>query len=86
MHNNRSSQEHQSTGQVKNKTSTPVGHNTNIVAETFVAIICNQLSNMPYIFRNCDLMVLNKSHEKTLHFKILFVCLFFETVTLGVLS
>ena len=33
------------------------------VAETLVAVICNQLSNIPYIFRHCDLLDLNKIHE-----------------------
>ena len=31
------------------KKFTPVGHNTNSVVETFVAVICNQLSNIAYI-------------------------------------
>ena len=48
---------------------TPVGRSTNGVAETFIVVICYQLSNIPYIFRNCDLLVLNKSHEKKLHDK-----------------
>ena len=37
------------------------------VAETLVTVICNQLSNVPHIFGHCDLLVLNKSHEKKLH-------------------
>ena len=48
---------------------TPHGHNINSVAETFVAVICNQLSNIPYIFRHYDLLVLNKSLEQILHIK-----------------
>ena len=35
-----------------------------IVSKALVTVICNQLSNIPYIFRYCDLLVLNKSHEK----------------------
>ena len=38
----------------------------NSVAETFVAVICNQLSTVPYIFKHCDLLDLNKIHEKKL--------------------
>ena len=40
-----------------------------IVAEALVVVICNQLSNIPHIFRHCDLLVLNKSHEKKLQDK-----------------
>ena len=36
------------------------------VAEMLVAVICNQLSNISYVFRHRDLLVLNKSHEKKL--------------------
>ena len=43
---------------------TPDGRSTSIVAETFVTVICSQLSNIAYIFRNCDLLVLNKGREK----------------------
>ena len=39
------------------------------MAETHVTVICNQLSNIPYIFRHCDLLVLNESHEKKLYIK-----------------
>ena len=42
---------------------TPVGPQY-IMAETIVTKVCNQLSNIPYIFRHCDLLVLNKSREK----------------------
>ena len=42
---------------------TPVGPQNN-VAETLVAVTCNQLSNIPYIFRYCDLLDVNKIHEK----------------------
>ena len=62
-----------SSGEQDTNKFTLVGHNTNSVAETFVRIvvvICNQLSNIPgYIFRNCDLLVLNKSHERKLQVK-----------------
>ena len=34
-----------------------------------VAVICNQLSIISYIFRHCNLLVLNKSHEKKLQVK-----------------
>ena len=34
------------------------------VAETYVAVIYKHLSNTPYSFRHCDLLVLNKSHQK----------------------
>ena len=43
---------------------------TSNVAETSVAVICNQLSNIPYIFRSCDLLVLNKSCEKKLQVEV----------------
>ena len=46
---------------------TPAGPNT--VWLTFVTVICNQLSNIPNIFRHYDLLVLNKSHEKKLQDK-----------------
>ena len=47
---------------------TPVGPR-NRVAKTLVAVIWNQLSNTPYIFRHCDLLDLNKIHEKKLQAK-----------------
>ena len=44
---------------------TPAGHNTNSLTETSVcSVICYQL-RYPTFFRNCDLLVLNKSHGKT---------------------
>ena len=46
---------------------TPVGPNT--VWLTLVAVTCNQLSKIPYIFRLCDLLVLNKGHGKKLQVK-----------------
>ena len=39
----------------------------NTVAEILVVVKCNQLSNVPYIFRHCDLLDPNKIHEKKLH-------------------
>ena len=48
----------------------PVGHSTNSVAETFVAVICSQVSNIPFFFSNCDRFLRNKSHEKKLQVKI----------------
>ena len=44
---------------------TPVGPR-NSVAKTLVAVICNQLSNIPYILGHCDLLDQNKIHEKKL--------------------
>ena len=41
----------------------------NSTAQTLVAVICNQLSNMPYIFKHCDLLDLNNIHEKKLQVK-----------------
>ena len=38
-------------------------------AKTLVAVICNQLSNIPYIFRHCYLVVLNKSLENEVQVK-----------------
>ena len=49
-------------------TFTPVGPKAT-VAETLVAVICSQLSNIPYIFRHCDLLDLNKIHKKKLQVK-----------------
>ena len=42
------------------------------VAETLVAVTFNQFgnnTNIPYIFRYCELLVLNNSHEKKLQIK-----------------
>ena len=58
---------------------TPAGPKIS-VAKTLAAVICNQLSNIPYIFRHCDLLDLNKIHEKKLQLKNL------RTVTLKALS
>ena len=38
----------------------------NNMAETLVAVICNQLSNIPDIFRHCDLLDLNRVRDKKL--------------------
>ena len=57
-----------STDQDMNK-FTSVGQNTNSVAETFVAATCDQLSNIPYVLRNCDLLAMNKSREQKLQVK-----------------
>ena len=65
MMQNKSSQEHIN---VKERTKHEQIHTSwlqyKTVAETFVAVICSQLSNIPSIFRNCDHLVLNKSLEK----------------------
>ena len=39
------------------------------MSETMVTVICNQLSNVLYILGHyeCDLLALNKTHEKKLH-------------------
>ena len=42
---------------------TPVGPQ-NSVAKTLATEICSQLSNIPHIFRHCDLLDLNKINEK----------------------
>ena len=47
---------------------TPVGP-LNSVAETLVAVIRCQLSNIPYIFRHLIRLALNKIHEKKLQVK-----------------
>ena len=47
---------------------TPVGPQNN-VAETLREVIRNQLSDIPYIFRHCDLLDLNKIHERKLQVK-----------------
>ena len=47
---------------------TPLG-TMDKVAETLVAVIHNQFSSIPYIFRYCDLLDLNKIHEKKLRVK-----------------
>ena len=39
------------------------------MAETLVGVVCNQLSNIPYTFRHCDVLVLDKSPEKKLQAK-----------------
>ena len=44
---------------------TPVDPGNN-VTDTLVAVKCNLLSNVRYIFRHCDLLDLNKIHEKKL--------------------
>ena len=49
---------------------TPVGPKS--VAKSLVAVICNHLSNIPYIFRHCDLLVPNKILEKKLQEKIIY--------------
>ena len=42
--------------------------------------ICNQLSNIPYIFVHCDLLELNKIHEKKL--QVINRLILFQIVTL----
>ena len=39
------------------------------VAEMLVAVSCSHLSDIAYIFWHCNLIVLNKSHEKELQVK-----------------
>ena len=62
MVHNKSSQEHIN---VKYRTRNEQIH-TICVAETFVPVLCSQLNTVSYIFRNCDLLGLNESHEKKL--------------------
>ena len=47
---------------------TPAGPKTS-VAKILVAVICKQLSNIPYFFRHYDLLDLNKIQEKKLQVK-----------------
>ena len=68
MHN-KSSQEHINVKQGTRREQIHASWPQYIVAETLVTVICNQLSNIPYIFRHCGLLVLNKSHEKKLQVK-----------------
>ena len=69
MMHNRNSQEHI---YVKYRTRHEQIHTSwpqYIVAETLVTVICDQLSDIPCIFKHCNLLVLNKSHEKKLQVK-----------------
>ena len=70
-HNNKSSQGHMSLKSKQRKRHAQIRTSwpQYSVAETLVAVICNQLSNIPYIFRLCDLLVQSKSHEKKLKMK-----------------
>ena len=69
MMHNKSSQEHINVQQRTRHEQIYASWPQHIVAETLVTVIWNQLSNIPYIFRYCDLLVLDKSQEKKLQVK-----------------
>ena len=73
MHNKRSflllyynTGAHSSKGEVENHSQIHTSWPPKQCGRDPCAVICNQLSNVPFIFRHCDLLVLNKSHEKKL--------------------